>query len=152
MLASVSETRRKPSNRDELNTMELLSGRKVDLDLIEELIAGTSSAGAGDASSGKLQGLQQFSVESTTKVVHVRATTTRKVTESSSSVLETGVGWGLGSAPPSATYVESQGCEIAAELVRKRQLRNVRKAFGLQPTPLHDSSAQLIEVGAGAWQ
>ena len=131
--------------------MELLSGQKVDLDLIEELIAGCSSA-----ASGKLEGLQQFSVESTTKVVHIRATTTRKLMEgngSTAAVIAAGVGWGLESGTPSSSInLDSRGNAAEAELVKKRQIRNVRKAFGLQPTPLHDSSAQLLEVGAGAWQ
>ena len=151
LFASVSGSQRKPVDKNSLNTMELLSGQKVDLDLIEELIAGCSSA-----ASGKLEGLQQFSVESTTKVVHIRATTTRKLMEgngSTAAVIAAGVGWGLESGTPSSSInLDSRGNAAEAELVKKRQIRNVRKAFGLQPTPLHDSSAQLLEVGAGAWQ
>ena len=151
LFASVSGSQRKPADKNSLNTMEVLSGQKVDLDLIEELIAGCSSA-----ASGQLEGLKQFSVESAAKVVHMRATATRKAVDgngSTAAVIAAGVGWGLGSGtPPSSINLDSGGNAAEAELVKKRQIRNVRKAFGLEPTPLHDASAQLLEVGAGAWQ
>ena len=150
-----------------LNKMDVLDGRgDVDLDLIEELIAGLSS-GTGSEQQQQLQGLQQFSVESASRVVHVRAAAAKKVEGVSSAVVAAGVGWGLGSGggvgeAAGASPVVVQGSEGPSskdeavqrelELAKKRQLRSVRKAFGLQPTPLQDTSAQLLELGAGAWQ
>ena len=150
-----------------LNRMDVLAARGgVDLDLIEELIAGLSSD-AGAEQQQQLQGLQQFSVESASRVVHVRAAAAKKavVEGVSSAVVAAGIGWGLGSGGgenAGASPVVVQGAEGPSskdeaaqrelELAKKRQLRSVRKAFGLQPTPLQDTSAQLLELGAGAWQ
>ena len=153
-----------------LNKMDVLDARGgVDLDLIEELIAGLSSGSGADQQQQQLQGLQQFSVESASRVVHVRAAAAKKavVEGVSSAVVAAGVGWGLGSGggggeAAGASPVVVQGVEGPSskdeavqrelELAKKRQLRSVRKAFGLQPTPLQDTSAQLLELGAGAWQ
>ena len=153
-----------------LNKMDVLGAQGgVDLDLIEELIAGLSSGSGAEQQQQQLQGLQQFSVESASRVVHVRAAAAKKAGEGmSSAVVAAGVGWGLGSGGgggsenAGSSPVVVQGVEGPSskdesvqhelELAKKRQLRSVRKAFGLQPTPLQDTSAQLLELGAGAWQ
>ena len=157
-----------------LHKMDVLgggTGGTVDLELIEELIAGTTT-GVSDEGQ-QMHGLQQFRVESTSKVVHIKAASLRKAVEGSGGggggasavVVAGGAGWGMplgdggGQAtvgplplPVVAPESKAEAQQLQAELAKKRQLRNVRKAFGLQPTPLSDTSAQVQEVGAGAWQ
>lgn len=165
------------------NRMDTLgSGSRTedtDPDLIEELIAGTAAATAATAAQLQLVGLQQFSGEGATRVVHVKSTTKSKPKDAgaatsgaaglgggaSAAVLAAGVGWGLPSAAPAglggalgsgggvAGHMDAaEQARLQQELVKKRKLRGVRKAFGLQPTPLQDSSAQVVELGAGSWQ
>lgn len=151
----------------------------TDPDLIEELIAGTAAAIAATAAQPQLVGLQQFSGEGAMRVVHVKSTTKSRPKDAgavtsaaaglgegaSAAVLAAGVGWGLPSAAPEglggalgsgggvAGHMDAaEQARLQQELVKKRKLRGVRKAFGLQPTPLQDSSAQVVELGAGSWQ
>ena len=89
-------SRQKPAGG--LHKMDVLGGgaSTVDLELIEELIAGTAS----EANDVQMHGLQQFRAESTSKVVHMKAASLRKADGgsgggSSAVVLAGGVGWGL---------------------------------------------------------
>ncbi|GAX73866.1 hypothetical protein CEUSTIGMA_g1316.t1 [Chlamydomonas eustigma] len=141
------------------NKMDMLSAHNnVDQELIEELIAGGSNS--SHFGEERLQGLHQFSTEAAGKVVEVRAARRQdsSSTGSVAMVVAAGVGWGLAGNPASVSSVPLMVNEavdqnrLKQELVKKRQIRTVRKAFGLEPTPLHDSSAQVIEIGAGAWQ
>jgi hypothetical protein len=140
------------------NKMDMLTAHHhVDPDLIEELIAGGSQS--SHLCEERLQGLQQFSTEAAGQVVEVKAA--RRQDSSTGSVamaVAAGVGWGLAGNPSSTSSAPCLVLDEAVdktrlqqELVRKRQIRSVRKVFGLEPTPLLNASAQVMEIGAGAW-
>ena len=71
-----------------------------------------------------------------------------------------GVGWGLAASSAAASSLsphvmprsKQQAAAAQAEMQKKQSLWKVRKTFGLEPAPQHDSSAQVVECGAGAWQ
>lgn len=144
-----------------LNTMDVLNDRRQggpDQELIEELMAAGSSASHHPGGPEEhLQGLQQFSTDSGggSKVVRVRATSLKK-SGSTKAVLASGVGWGLsggsGMHPPAPLIADkNESKQLQQELVKKRQLRGVRTAFGLPATVLQDQSASVVEIGAGTW-
>jgi hypothetical protein len=150
-----------------LNKMDALAGSyrdtgDADPELIEELMAGSS--GHQKDLEQQLHGLQQFRTEKACKVVYMKTAQSKK-DSSAAAVLAAGVGWGLkpnncisnsgwedkSASPPALLDVAEKG-RLEVDLVKKRQIRGVRKAFGLEPTVLHDTSAQVIECGAGKWQ
>lgn len=66
-----------------------------------------------------------------------------------------GVGWGMGGRPGAAgatTIAPREAKALQAELAKKQSIWKVRRTFGLDPTPMSDRTAQVEELGAGAWQ
>ncbi|GFR52217.1 hypothetical protein Agub_g14758 [Astrephomene gubernaculifera] len=127
-------------------------GAEWDGDVLEELAHGAGS-GAGGGGGGGPSGLQEFATESTRRVVQVK--TSRK---SEATVSAAGVGWGMGGGRSgggsggSSVIPAGEARQLQAEMAKKQQIWKVRKTFGLEPTPMSDRTAQVEEVGAGAWQ
>lgn len=69
----------------------------------------------------------------------------------SATVSAAGVGWGMGGRAASS-IAPREARQLQAEMAKKQQIWKVRKTFGLEPTPMADRSAQVEELGAGAWQ
>lgn len=67
-------------------------------------------------------------------------------------MLAAGVGWGMGGRSAAAPIPAKEAKQLKKELAKKQQIWKVRKTFGLEPTPMSDSTAQVQELGAGAWQ
>ncbi|GLI71327.1 hypothetical protein VaNZ11_016490 [Volvox africanus] len=134
------------------NTMTVIHGAaqtagELDGEVIEELQQG--SRGGGVVLGGP-SGLQEFETESGRKVVVVKASRKAEGT----TVSAAGVGWGMGgrTAGTAAPIAPKEARQLQAEMAKKQQIWKVRKTFGLEPTPLSDRSAQVEELGAGAWQ
>ncbi|GLC65527.1 hypothetical protein PLESTF_000306400 [Pleodorina starrii] len=124
---------------------------ELDGEVVEELQQGSSRAGAGAGTAvGGPSGLQEFATESGRRVVLVKAS---RKTEGTT-VSAAGVGWGMGGrgAGGAAPIAPKEARQLQAEMAKKQQIWKVRKTFGLEPTPMSDRSAQVEEVGAGAWQ
>ncbi|GIL92562.1 hypothetical protein Vretimale_18976 [Volvox reticuliferus] len=134
------------------NTMTVIHGAaqiagELDGEVIEELQQGSRNGGGV---LGGPSGLQEFETESGRKVVVVKAS---RKTEGTT-VSAAGVGWGMGgrTAATAAPIAPKEARQLQAEMAKKQQIWKVRKTFGLEPTPLSDRSAQVEELGAGAWQ
>ncbi|EFJ49037.1 hypothetical protein VOLCADRAFT_104482 [Volvox carteri f. nagariensis] len=143
------------------NTMTVIHGAaqaagELDGEVIEELQRGGRSGGGGTGGNGGEgpSGLQEFATESGRKVVVVKASRKPEGTAAATAVSAAGVGWGMGgrSAGGAAPIAPLEARQLQAEMAKKQQIWKVRKTFGLEPTPLSDRSAQVEELGAGAWQ
>ncbi|KXZ47703.1 hypothetical protein GPECTOR_33g585 [Gonium pectorale] len=125
-------------------------GAELDGEVLEELAAG-SRAAAGGAGLG---GLQEFATEGGgggRRVVQVKAAAARK--GEGATVAAAGVGWGLGGrAGGGAAIPPREAAQLAAEMAKKQGIWKVRRTFGLEAAPLTDRTAQVEELGSGAWQ
>eukprot|EP00955_Chlamydomonas_euryale_P042126 352210-Chlamydomonas_euryale.AAC.8 len=149
-----------------LNTMAVLDGGPrpagdADEELIEELIA--SASGGGVAHEAQMCGLTHFSTQpAASSKLQMRTAVRRQESGNgagaglSSAVLASAVGWGCGApaglAPGVLVADPMEVKKLKSELDKKRQLRSMRKAFGLEAMKLADGSASVQECGAGAWQ
>ncbi|KAG2443285.1 hypothetical protein HYH02_009355 [Chlamydomonas schloesseri] len=126
-------------------------GAELDAEVIEELAHGHGHGGAGGAGPS---GLQEFATDGggTRRVVQVKGASRKG---DGSVVSAAGVGWGMGGRPGAAgatTIAPKEAKALKAELAKKQSIWKVRKTFGLDPTPMSDRTAQVEELGAGAWQ